>query len=75
MGLKRIVEAKFIMVHTIVDPDTGGDVQVEIYKDTQSGGMFGIDASYVDQVLADDEGNANMISPFNSEISLQLGDE
>jgi hypothetical protein len=46
--------AKFVKDITVIDPDTLGEVQIGIYKH-ENGGMFGIDASYADQVL--DEGD------------------
>ena len=33
---------------TVTDPDTGGDVIVELWKDVESGGIFGIDESFLD---------------------------
>ena len=47
-------EAKYVKVVIVQDPDTGGDVQLEVYKH-ENGGMFGIDSSYVDQVLGEDD--------------------
>jgi len=40
--------AKFVKEITVVDPDTGGDVQMEVWKH-EGGGMFAIDSSYLDQ--------------------------
>ena len=45
--------AKFVKEITVQDPDTGGDVEMEVYKH-QGGGMFAIDSSYLDQVHDDD---------------------
>ncbi len=39
--------AKLVTTITVVDPDTNGDVEIEIYKEENSGGMVGIDASYL----------------------------
>ncbi len=33
---------------TVKDPDTGNKVQVKIWKDPVTGGIFGIDASWMD---------------------------
>ena len=45
--------AKFVKEITVVDPDTGGDVEMEVYKH-EGGAMFAIDSSYIEQVLDDD---------------------
>ena len=45
--------AKFVKEITVQDPDTGGDVEMEVYKH-QNGGMFAIDSSFLDQVHDDD---------------------
>lgn len=34
---------------TVVDPDTGDDVDLCVYKDPVSGGMFAVDFSFIDQ--------------------------
>jgi hypothetical protein len=34
----------------VTDPDSGNDIGVSIYKDVVSGGMFGVDSSYIEQV-------------------------
>lgn len=47
----------------VKDPDTGYPVHVAIYKDTATGGMFGVDSSYVSH-LEDDE---FVYSPFNAQ--------
>jgi hypothetical protein len=49
-----ISKAKFVKEIVIEDPDSGGLVEIEIYKH-ENGGMFGIDSSYVDQVLGEDD--------------------
>ena len=40
--------AKFVKEITIVDPDTGNNVEMEIWKH-EAGGIFGIDSSFLDQ--------------------------
>jgi len=44
--------AKFVKEVTVIDPDTEGEVKISIFKH-ENGGMFGIDSSYIDQVLPD----------------------
>jgi len=60
------VSAKFIREIEVKDPDTGGVVEVELWKDSESGGIFGIDSSFLDQVR--DE----ILSPFNQKTVLVL---
>lgn len=49
---------KAIYVNTVIitDPDTGNEVSVQIFKE-ESGGMFGVDASY----LQDDDAEVNSV--------------
>jgi len=42
-------ETSYIKTITVTDPDTGGDVEVEIRKCLNSGAMVGIDASFLEQ--------------------------
>jgi hypothetical protein len=44
--------SKFVKEITVIDPDTKGEIQLAVYKHC-NGGMFAIDSSYIDQVLAD----------------------
>lgn len=46
------IQFKFIGQIDIADPDTGETVPVEIWKDCKTGGIFGIDATFLDQVGA-----------------------
>jgi hypothetical protein len=46
--------AKLVKEITVQDPDTGGDVQLSVYKH-DGGGMFAIDSSYLDQMLEDEQ--------------------
>lgn len=58
------MEAKYIKDIVIQDPDTGGDVEVTLFKHS-GGGIFGIDASYIDQVAGEDaQGNPLIKDPF-----------
>lgn len=45
--------AKFVEEIVVKDPDSGGLVEIDIFKH-QNGGMFGVDASYLDQCFPDD---------------------
>jgi hypothetical protein len=55
--------AKFVKEITVIDPDTLGEVQLAVYKH-ENGGMFAIDSSFIDQVLADraDDGETEYLS-------------
>lgn len=57
--------ATYIKDIVIQDPDTGGDVDVTIFKH-QNGGIFAIDASYIDQVAPECSGGNPVIpDPFD----------
>ena len=67
--------AKFVMCVEFKDPDTGGDVQLEIFKH-QNGGVFGIDASYLEQNF-EDEDNPIIVDIFEDNqnmVGVQLLD-
>ncbi len=53
--------AKYVKEITVVDLDTGGDVELAVYKH-ENGGMFAVDSSYIDQVARTDEDD-NVIIP------------
>ncbi len=50
MSISDIVKTKYVTSITVQDPDTGEDVELEVHKDPESGGIFAIDASFLDQV-------------------------
>lgn len=58
-------QAKFVKEITVIDPDSNHPVEISIYKH-ENGGMFGIDSSYIEQVLMDDSDLDNMLilDPF-----------
>lgn len=53
--------AKYVKDIVIQDPDTGGDVDITIFKH-ESGGIFGVDFSYLDQVAEEDENGNEIIN-------------
>ena len=57
------MKARFVNDINVKDPDTGGSVNLSIYKH-ENGGMFAIDTSYIEQVL--DEENPVILDPFVS---------
>jgi hypothetical protein len=58
--------AKFVKEIKVIDPDTKGEVHLAVYKH-EGGGMFAIDSSFVDQVLADraDDGETEYMSIYD----------
>jgi hypothetical protein len=55
--------AKFVKEITVVDPDTGSDVHLEVYKH-EGGGMFAIDSSFLEQSTEDDKPYQVIQDPF-----------
>ena len=47
--------AKFITEISVLDPDSGGMIQLSVYKENESDGMFAIDSSYITTFDDDDE--------------------
>lgn len=65
-----MIKYKYITELETVDPDSKAPVHLEVWKDMNSGGIFAIDASFLEQ--CDD-----FYNPFNGEseeVSLQLPD-
>jgi hypothetical protein len=67
--MTSVIEARFVTQITVTDPDSKGGVELEIWKDPTSGGLVGIDASFLDHV---DDAIPN---PFNPSTKLQLREE
>lgn len=51
--------AKFVRHITVLDPDTGADVELEVWKDPESGSLLAVEASFLDQV------RGQVFSPYN----------
>lgn len=47
-------KAKYVCDITVIDPDTKGEVALEVYKH-KNGGMFAIDSAYLEQNFDEDE--------------------
>ena len=57
--------AKFVCEIRVKDPDSKGKVEVAMYKH-ENGGMFGVDSSFLDQVVNTDEFDRPIIpDPFS----------
>lgn len=54
-------EAHYVQEVVVNDPDTHAPVEVALYKDQSSGGIFGVDCSYL-QTLSDGD---SVVEPFN----------
>lgn len=46
------MKAKFVKEISVVDPDSGGEVNIAVFK-CENGGMFALDSSFIVQVLPD----------------------
>lgn len=57
--------AKSVGSFTVIDPDTKGEVEISIFKDMNSDGMFAIDTSWI--LAHDDDVEIRVPSPFNDE--------
>ena len=65
--------AKTISVVTVVDPDSMNEVEVIMFKHNESGSIFGVDSSYLDQCF-EDEVEPTIQDPFNEgEIVILFG--
>ena len=65
----KFTKAYFVKEITVQDPDTGGNVQLEVYKH-ENGGMFAMDASYLEN--KEDDGNMVMNDPFKGELDVSI---
>lgn len=65
--------AKFLIETKTIDPDTGGDVHVSMFKHEQSGGIFGIDSSFITETFDDDE-DVIIADPFNKGMAIKLNE-
>ena len=71
------VTGKFIKEISVTDPEGGGEVAVEIWKDPESGAMFGGDSSFLDlyrphKNKVDTNDVARIRSPFNERTLILL---
>lgn len=60
---------KFIKTVTVTDPDSGGEVEVEIRKDMVTGAMVGLDGSYLEQNVGD------IFDPYNAGNKLDVPED
>ena len=58
--------AKFVKEITVIDPDTGDEIELTVYKH-QGGGMFAMDSSFLDQCVKTDDFDRLIIpDPFSN---------
>jgi hypothetical protein len=65
--------AKSVTGFTVIDPDTKGEVEISVFKDMSSGGMFAIDTSWL--LEFDDDVEIRVPSPFNDEELLLVEED
>jgi len=63
--------AKFVEELSVTDPDSQGIVEISVFKHLQSGGMFAIDSSYIEQCFDDDK-DPVINDPFNKGQKITL---
>jgi len=63
--------AEFVTEIMVKDPDSKLKVEMSVFKHNESGGMFAVDSSYLDQCF-DDDTNPVIDDPFNSGLQVIL---
>jgi len=65
--------AKLTEEIVVIDPDTKGEVHLSVFKHEQSGGMFALDSSFIEQVFGDDDTDKVIIDdPLNKGQEVEL---
>jgi len=59
------MKTKFVTEIIVIDPDSGNEVGVAIYK-LENGGMVGIDSSFIEQDIGP------VYSPFDENTELEI---
>jgi hypothetical protein len=67
-GSVEAIKTKYIQTVTVVDPDSGGEVSVEVRK-LETGPMAGIDGSYLEQDVGP------VYSPYDRGVELEIPDD
>ncbi len=67
-AIAKPIPSKFVKTITVKDPDTGNDIEVEIRK-LATGGMMGVDASYLEQEVGP------VYSPFDFGSEVHVPDD
>ena len=56
---------------TVIDPNSKGEVSMSVFVHDQSGGMFAVDSSFLDQEF-DDDVDPVIADPFNEDKEIIL---
>ena len=70
----KTTTATFVKEVEVIDPDTNAPVKIAIYKHDSTGGMFGVDASFIEQNFEDDE-TPTLADPFVNNAIVELINE
>jgi len=62
------IKTTYVQTVTVVDPDSGNDVSVEVRK-LETGPMVGIDGSYLEQDVGP------VYSPYDRDVELEIPDD
>ena len=63
--------AEFVKEISVKDPDSKQFVEMSVFKHNQSGGMFAVDSSYLDQCF-DDDTDPIINDPLNEDQKITL---
>lgn len=63
--------AEHIKEIQVTDPDTKGEVSLSVFKHNESGALFAVDSSYLDQCFDDDQ-DPVIPDPFNEGFEVTL---
>jgi hypothetical protein len=63
--------AEFVSEIIVRDPDSNGRVEMSVFKHNDSGGMFAVDSSYLEQCF-DDDTDPVIQDPFNDGQTVTL---
>lgn len=69
LGMDKGEETKFVARVTVVDPDSHGEVEVEIRKIVEGGSMVGLDGSFLEQDVG------CVYSPYDFGVRLRVPDD
>ena len=63
--------AEYVKEISVIDPDSKGEVAMCVFKHNESGGMFAVDSSYLEQCF-DDDTDPVIPDPFNDGLNVTL---
>jgi len=68
MAARQKIKTKFVDIITVVDPETGLEVEVEIRK-LETGAIVGIDGSFLEHDIGP------IYSPYDRGVQLEIPDD